>query len=238
MKVYIAIANVMARLAKEGISKSRKNVQQGYQFRGIDDVYNTLASLLAEYKLVILPRVLHREVTERQTAKGGVLFYVVLDMEFDFVSAEDGTKHTIRTCGEAMDSADKATNKAMSAAYKYACLQTFCIPTEGDNDADYTTHGDIKPKTVAQIAIENDGGAPSEGELKRWASIADQFREAMNDDKDEYDIAKTLEEMSAKLVTERDKMGVWKMLDGKEKKAVREFQRIASTPRPTAGDYA
>src|SRR5690606_19364534 len=42
--------------------------------------------------------------------------------------------------GEAMDSADKATNKAMSAAYKYAAFQTFCIPTEGDNDADATTH--------------------------------------------------------------------------------------------------
>jgi hypothetical protein len=39
-----------------------------------------------------------------------------------------------------MDSGDKATNKAMSAAYKYAALQTFCIPTEGDNDADAVTH--------------------------------------------------------------------------------------------------
>jgi D-mannonate dehydratase len=39
-----------------------------------------------------------------------------------------------------MDSGDKASNKAMSAAYKYAAFQAFCIPTEGDNDADSTTH--------------------------------------------------------------------------------------------------
>lgn len=39
-----------------------------------------------------------------------------------------------------MDSGDKATNKAMSAAFKYACMQAFCIPTEGDNDADSKTH--------------------------------------------------------------------------------------------------
>ena len=39
-----------------------------------------------------------------------------------------------------MDSADKATNKAMSAAYKYMAMQTFCIPTEGDNDADASHH--------------------------------------------------------------------------------------------------
>lgn len=139
-KVYAAIAAVQGALAKEGVAKDRNNAQQGYNFRGIDDVYNALAPVLSQNKLCILPRVLDREVTERTTAKGGTLFYVVLEMEFDFVSAEDGSKHTVKVVGEAMDSGDKATNKAMSAAYKYACLQTFCIPTEGDNDADATTH--------------------------------------------------------------------------------------------------
>lgn len=146
-KVYQAISKVAATLAAEGISKSRKNQQQGYSFRGIDDVYNALASVLASNGLVILPRVLSREVTERTTAKGGVLFYVVVEVEFDFVCAEDGSTHTVKTFGEAMDSADKATNKAMSAAYKYACMQAFCIPTEGDNDADATTH-EVAPRAA------------------------------------------------------------------------------------------
>ena len=35
-----------------------------------------------------------------------------------------------------MDRSDKSTNKAMSAAFKYACFQTFCIPTEEMRDAD------------------------------------------------------------------------------------------------------
>jgi len=139
-KVYKAITQVIAKIAKEGISKDRSNQQQNYKFRGIDDVYNALSSCLSEAQLCILPRVLKREVTERASKSGGTLFYVVLDVEFDFVSAEDGSKHTVAVIGEAMDSADKATNKAMSAAYKYACLQAFCIPTEGDNDADSTTH--------------------------------------------------------------------------------------------------
>lgn len=140
MKVYQAICAIAGEMAKDGISKGRKNQQQGYNFRGIDDVYNALAPMLARNSLVILPRMVGREVTERQTTKGGNLFYVTVEAEFDFVSAEDGSKHTVRTFGEAMDSADKATNKAMSAAYKYAAFQTFCIPTEGDNDADATTH--------------------------------------------------------------------------------------------------
>lgn len=138
--VYQLISAVASELAQEGISKDRKNTQQGYSFRGIDDVFNALSPVMAKHGLVILPRVLSREVTERTSAKGGVIFAVTVDVEFDFISSHDGSKHTVRTFGEAMDSADKATNKAMSAAYKYAALQTFCIPTEGDNDADATTH--------------------------------------------------------------------------------------------------
>lgn len=148
-KVYSAIAAVQGEIAKVGISKGRKNQQQGYSFRGIDDVYGALASLLSKNGLCILPRALSRECVERQTAKGSSIFYVTVEVEFDFVSVEDGSCHVVKTYGEAMDSADKATNKAMSAAYKYACLQAFCIPTEGDNDADATTH-EVAPKQQAE----------------------------------------------------------------------------------------
>lgn len=159
--VYEAIASVSMALSKEGITKSRKNQQQGYSFRGIDEVLNTLAPLMAQHKLVIIPRVIERESIERQTKSGGALFYTTVKAEFDFVSAVDGSKHTASTYGEAMDSADKSTNKAMSAAYKYAAIQTFCIPTEGDNDADATTH-EVAPKPKpekdpkeARLAAEN-----------------------------------------------------------------------------------
>ena len=140
MNVYLAINKVQAALAKQGITKANRNQQQGYNFRGIDDVYNVISPLLAEHGLCILPRVLSRHCDERVNAKGTALFYVTVEVEFDFVSAEDGSKHTIKTFGEAMDSGDKATNKAMSAAYKYAAFQTFAIPTEGDHDADAQTH--------------------------------------------------------------------------------------------------
>lgn len=130
MSVYKAISAVARDMAEVGISKDRENRQQGFAFRGIDQVYNALAPMLAKHGLVILPRITERTVTERVTQKGGVLFYVVVKAEFDFVATEDGSKHTVVTYGEAMDSGDKATNKAMSIAYKYAAFQTFCIPTE------------------------------------------------------------------------------------------------------------
>jgi hypothetical protein len=144
--VYTAIAAVMDEISKAGISKDRKNDQQGYNFRGIDDVYNAMAPILAKNGLCILPVVKNRDVVERTTARGSVLFYVTVHVDFQLVSSKDGSSHTISVVGEAMDSGDKATNKAMSAAFKYACMQAFCIPTEGDNDADKTTHADIKPR--------------------------------------------------------------------------------------------
>ena len=138
--VYKAIAAVQGELAKVGIAKANRNSQQGYNFRGIDDVYAALSPLLAKHGLCVIPRVIDRTMLEKTTSKGNPLFYVTVHAEFDFVSAEDGSKHTAATYGEAMDSGDKATNKAMSAAYKYAAFMTFAIPTEGDNDADATTH--------------------------------------------------------------------------------------------------
>jgi len=156
MKVYSAIAAVAKAMSHDGISKARKNTTQGYNFRGIDDVLNALSSALSEAGLLILPRVTERKEVERQTKNGGAIFYVTVHVDFDLVAVEDGSKHTVTTYGEAMDSADKATNKAMSAAYKYLALLTFCIPTEAtpDTDADFTTH-EVVPKAKGAVAGKN-----------------------------------------------------------------------------------
>ena len=148
--VYQAICEITGKMAATGIAKTRRNSQQGYEFRGIDDVYAALSRMLAESKLCVLPYVEDRTVKERETKNGGVLFYTVLTVDFHFVSAIDGSTHVVRTVGEAMDSGDKSTNKAMSAAYKYAALMTFCIPTEGDNDADNTTHEPVAEPISAE----------------------------------------------------------------------------------------
>lgn len=161
MEVFKAITAVQDELAQIGISKSSKNQQQGFMFRGIDAVYNTLSPLLAKHKLCILPRCVSRESTERTTAKGGVLFYVVILAEFDFVSAIDGSKHTVSMFGEAMDSGDKATNKAMSIAYKYAAFQAFCIPTEETAaDPDAEVHQVAPKQTKTAAPKEGEAGEP------------------------------------------------------------------------------
>lgn len=175
MKVYQAINAVQTELAKTGISKtSRNNQGSGYNFRGIDDIYNHLSSIMAAHGLCIIPRMLSRSCETHTSKNGGTLFYVVIEAEFDLVSAEDGSKHIARTFGEAMDTGDKATNKAMSAAYKYMAFQTFAIPTQGDNDADSQTHevgSKVNAATIAAHIADIADSANSE-ELKAAYTLA------------------------------------------------------------------
>lgn len=184
MKVYAAINKVAAQMAKDGIGKSRTNQQQGFKFRGIDETLNALAPVLSEHGLVVLPRMLTRTITERESRNGGVLFSVVVEAEFDFVAAEDGSKHTVRTFGEAMDSGDKATNKAMSIAYKYAAFLAFCIPVEGmGEDADQTKHDVAPAKPVAPYGYND--WADDMALLAQSADIA-TFRDSYRASKRSY----------------------------------------------------
>lgn len=220
-QVYSAMAEVMAKLAKVGIGKNNKNTQQGYKFRGIDDVYNALAPFLAESKLLILPRVKSRIVTERETKSGGAVFYVVLDVEFDFVSALDGSKHTVQVVGEAMDTGDKASNKAMSAAYKYACMEAFCIPTEGDNDADSTTHEVTGKKSDSQ------GDLGNVVDLRKVGEYCKRFIAAMELDKEEPDIAAAVYGIHEEVMADHDLYAaIGNNLTSKVKGALRKYVEI------------
>lgn len=152
-KVYQAIRLVAGDLAKDGIQKNRDNNAQGFKFRGIDDVYNVIADILVRHGLDILPTYSDRVESSRVSSGSKTLFFVSVKGTFTFVSCEDGSSHDVVTYGEAMDSGDKATNKAMAAAHKYAILQTFHVPTEGHNDPDE----DSEPtdfKTLADGAID------------------------------------------------------------------------------------
>jgi hypothetical protein len=150
-RVYTAIAAVTRALGRQGIAKSRTNADSGYAFRGIDDVMAALSPLLARHRLCMLPRMIERGSTTHRSANNEVLFSVWVRAAFDFVLVVDGSTHSVETFGEAMDSGDKATSKAMSAAFKYAALQSFCIPLPME-DADATTPPRLS--TYEQVPVE------------------------------------------------------------------------------------
>lgn len=133
----------------EHIAKDRKNAQQGYNFRGIDDVYNAMHPLLAKYGIFCVNEILTCEREERATAKGGTLLYTRITARYKFY-ADDGSFVVSDHVGEGMDSADKASSKAMSMAYKYAFFQLLCIPTELLADPDAETPPPSKPATFRE----------------------------------------------------------------------------------------
>lgn len=134
--VYAAIHAVAADLATIGIPKDRINTADDYKYRSIDDVLGKLAPLLAKHRLCVLPQVFERIERDRDIAGDGLCVHVALRVGFTLTSVDDGTTHIVEAYGEALDPIDKATAKAMSAAYKSAMVQTFCIPVCGADDAD------------------------------------------------------------------------------------------------------
>ncbi len=147
MNIYESITKIMEEVPAVG--KEQVNKQQGFKFRGIDDVMNALQPLLAKNKVFIVPEILEQTREERTTTKGGNLIYSICKIKYKFY-AEDGSSIEAITIGEGMDSGDKATNKAMAIAMKYALFQVFCIPTEEMKDPDSETPDESKKKTTEQ----------------------------------------------------------------------------------------
>ena len=161
MNIYETITKIMSETP--AISKAKKNQQQGFAYRGIDDVMNAFNPLFAKYKLFVVPTILEQIREERQTSKGGNLIYSICKIKYTFY-AEDGSLIEAVVVGEGMDTSDKATNKAMAIAMKYALFQVFCIPTAEMKDPDAETPPESLPtkisKTLAisiQKAFENKG---------------------------------------------------------------------------------
>lgn len=157
MNIYQAIHSVMTEVG--AIGKDKKNQQQGFMYRGVDDVMNALQPAFVHNNIFVVPEVLEQTREERTTKNGGQLLYSILKIKFTFY-ADDGSFVSATVIGEGMDSADKSSNKAMSVAFKYACFQVFCIPTEEMVDPDsetppQSTCSAVTPKPV-QRAYNND----------------------------------------------------------------------------------
>lgn len=147
-KIYTAVNAVMKDVGVVG--KDKVNKQQGFKFRGIDDVMNALYPAMIKNNVFAVPEVLEMNREERQTKNGSNLLYSICKMRYTFY-ADDGSNVQAVVIGEGMDSGDKATNKAMAIAFKYACFQVFCIPTEEMLDPDAECH-EVKSKNSKKSA--------------------------------------------------------------------------------------
>lgn len=145
MNIFESISRCMEEIGAVG--KDSVNKQQGFKYRGIDAVMNAINPALTNNHVFVVPEVLDQQRQERTTKSGTVLIYSICKIKFTFY-AEDGSHIEAVTIGEGMDSGDKATNKAMAIAFKYACFQVFCIPTEEMKDPDEETPDPVVPQSA------------------------------------------------------------------------------------------
>lgn len=135
--IYAALSAVMEDVG--AVKKGDRNSKQGYNFRGVDAVVQAVYPALVKHKVSVLPTVQmfehgSVEVGQNRTPMGHARVIV----QYTF-TASDGSSVSCSAAGEAMDSGDKATPKAMSIALRTALLQALMLPTD-DPEPDAQTY--------------------------------------------------------------------------------------------------
>lgn len=131
--IYTALAAVMADCTS--VAKRDRNTHANFMFRGIDAVVNAVGPILRTHQVTVVPLLqsVTYEVVQTTTGKPSTACRVVVTYRF---SALDGSHIDATVAGEAWDSGDKATPKAMSVAFRTALLQALALPTdEADPDS-------------------------------------------------------------------------------------------------------
>lgn len=173
LTVYERVAAIVAEMP--AIGKGQKNEQQGFMYRGHDDVMNALNPLLSHYGVFFTPRVLERITDQRTTNNNRIMYEVNLHVEYTFYGPK-GDSFTADAWGEGTDSGDKSTNKAMTMALKNVLAQTFAVSTEEISRLDTDQHTDEPTggRRSAQPAkpTTSDGIELREGAPRGWSAIS------------------------------------------------------------------
>ncbi len=130
--IYGALSKVQAYLQENPISKDGKNSFQKYNYRGIDQVYETFSPVLAQNS--ILTVLLGPNGEERplvSAAAEGKKSSTTIEGTLRLLSLEDGSYVDTAYLGQSTSVQGKDLQAARSFAYRDALIQTFCVPFEG-----------------------------------------------------------------------------------------------------------
>lgn len=197
--VLLGIAKVAKFVSDHGIEKARENKAQGFSFRGIDDVLNVMSTALVDAKLAILPTV--REVkngtltVEKRNQRGETYTQVIYTAEvlvdYKILSLVDGSHEIVTFPGFAFDTSDKPVTKALSGAYKYMAIQTFCAPVQGLPDQDVESP-DAQNAPAASAPAPSAAPKPDQLEADSVEQLKDGIRGAADEEslRAAFDVAK------------------------------------------------
>ena len=152
--IYKKIGDILKEI--EPVTKDKKNTQQNYNFRGIEQAVDMLSPILAKHGVFPVTEGIESISSETVQSKSGSAGYHYVNRYTFRFYAEDGSFVKTQADGEAIDYGDKSSNKAYSTAYREALWKLFVVPFAGD-DIENTDH-DLKPaeKPVAKPTAKAD----------------------------------------------------------------------------------
>jgi hypothetical protein len=192
VNVYERVHAVLSDLPAIGKDSTAPTAMGGYKFRGIEAITGELKPLLAKHGVIMVPTVTERVESERKTSGGKALYCVDLKVRFTFYGVDNDenknfemqtrtTSFDAEVWGQGTDSGDKATQKAMTSAFKSMLAITFCI-SDSENDAerhdvpDSMPHGEKAPAAKAEriVALATDIESFGNDDFREW--VADEFK--------------------------------------------------------------
>lgn len=140
--IVSALNACMADVGAIGKSSKMTDGPAKYTYRSIEAIMPAVHAAFIRHGVVATPKVIdshYQDITSKSGTRG---VHCVLTVEWTFTHTDQSNVVAI-TVGEAADWSDKASNKAMTAAQKYAYVQVLCIPTEGLLDEQDAERPDI-----------------------------------------------------------------------------------------------
>ena len=199
------IVVLLSKVAAEtgAVGKGERNPQGGYQFRGIDAVVNAASASFRRHQVIVVPEIVDFTYGAVEVGKNRTrMAHVTVKVRYTF-SGPGGDSITAVVPGEAMDSGDKATAKAMSVALRIALLQSLMLPTDDpDPDADHYERSDA-PRSAAQARADLAREAERLGLDLAW--VASQWSELHGTALGEADDAELIDAFRTTLTTTGDR---------------------------------
>ena len=174
-KIHAALVAIQADIGS--VEKGRKNTQQGYAYRGIDDLYAAVQVVMATHNVhAHCASIVDGPITERAVGNGKIWYHQQDKFLIRFVHAEDESYVDHWCKGEATDNGDKLSGKVTSYAYKNALITKFLIPT-WDPAQDVEAHDvpDSVPKSEAPKQVEPASSNEPQPTRQEWEALVKAF---------------------------------------------------------------
>lgn len=170
--IYEKIPKIMA--DAKAVGKDQTNQIQKFKYRGIEDVYNGIQDAMSKHGVFTTQKLIWEKVKEIKSQKGTAGIHVRSKYRFRFF-AEDGSFVHTECIGEGLDYGDKASNKSLSVAHKYALTTTFCLKYADLDDPDAETpeeRGPDKEFKSRQYTSQAPVETISDAQIKRLYTLA------------------------------------------------------------------